>query len=168
MAKQSIGKYATELLAKCFIITDEVEKSQGARVDKFGRQVPVNQRNTYVYDSSNELYSESDKGRVVTKAGSLEAPNTTQFRIERERAAQQARAKYLNNFENSSRSVSKIYMPGDTEKTERARAGDSEMIELMRELVNQNKTLSYEVQTLKSQIQSKPQIYRSPSIKKTK
>jgi len=160
----SKGRFATNLLTKCFIEVDEIEKSQGVRVDRFGRQIPVNQRQTYVYDSSNELYSEEDKGRVITKAGSLEVPNTTQFRIERERAAQQARTKYLTDFGNKQKPGGRIYLPGDEKSIDTARKNnaDSEMISLMKELMNQNKSMSSEIATLKSQIQSRPKILKSP------
>jgi len=164
MLKQNIGRYATELLTKCLIITDEMEKSQGARYDKFGNPIPLNSRNTYVYDSSNELKSEEDKGRLITKSGSIDVPNLTQDRITRERAAQLARSKYLTDLGNKQKPISKVYLPGDEEKIERSRNGDSEMISLMKELVEQNKSLSSEIQTLKSQVNGNQltKIYKSP------
>jgi hypothetical protein len=163
-----IGKHATDLYTKCFIIVDEIEKSQGFRINTFGERVPVNQRFAYTYDSSNELDKSSPEAkasRLLTKSSTITVPNLTQDRINRERAAQVARQKYLSDFGKSNTSNNRIYLPNEQQSIDRARAGDSEMIQLMREMVISNKSMAKEIEVLKSRINSKSQIFKSPKIK---
>lgn len=169
----SKGKFATDLITKCFLIQDEIEKSQGVRKGWSSRDVGINERFTYTYDTSNELDKNSEDAkhpRLITKSGTLEAPNTTQYRIQQKQAADAARRKYLADFGTQKSSNNRIYTENEINQINNNRRNPSgeievngEMLSLMRELVSQNKVLKAEIDTIKKS--SNNRVLRSPKIK---
>jgi len=130
----SKGKYATDLIAKCFIIQDEIEKSQGMRRGWSSRDIGVNERFNYTYDSSNELDKSSPEAaqpRLMTKSGQLDAPNSTQYRIQQKQAADAARRKYLSDFGTEKSTNGRVYTPSEINQINNNRKTQLEKYKLM-------------------------------------
>jgi len=157
-----MGK-ATDIINKCFLIQDKIEKNEGARSDRCGNyNIPLRGKKTYVYDDSNSL-DDSAEGRIITKANDLTAgasmKNAGSFSndtVYRNRKAAEAERRYLTPT--SRASSRRIHTPETARVVDQNRQNPDgniivpkELLGTMKELVEQNKILKAELDLLQEE-----------------